>query len=538
MSHPAERKFQPYICPPEHQLGRPQDLNAEWYVLCALILLPDVYDEVFQILDRRDFLYDWNKWTWDAIVTLVNQDAQVNREAVIRQMQRDIEYNQPLEIEAHVDRIIWSCPTPSNAKYYARFVAEDAVRRRICEEAPLLTAIANNYDYTIEDVRERVEAIVAGAIDPLQNESQSGHSSDLAGEVVSEILADCEAGRRKTGAETGFPDLDYALSGLNAGEVILLAARTSVGKSAMALKMTEAFCKRGDKVLYFSLEMSKQSLMERLISMHTRIPLTLIRNRALSAYQQSQLKMAADAIADWDLLIDEKPGITPQYVRSRCRVFARRRPISLVVVDHMHIMEPSLKTGDEVKDLAAIVKDLHNFSKDLNVPVLLLAQLNRGPESRPDSTPTMRDIRGSGGIEENSDCILALHRPDYKKMREKGEALPEVEQAELHILKNRNGPTGGVIAIAYQSACVRYDGASDREYGSAPVTGIPVTDRLPKTTTAQPSMAIDTTAQTGPDWAPNIIGDPFAEEPPSSTQPPAEPVGAFFAGMETNHATG
>lgn len=499
-------EFQPYAQPGEHVLGRPQDIIAEQHLLGALIQRPDLYDEVFEIVDGRDFYNAWNREAWYAIIDLVNEGVTIDQASITRRLERVTQWDNPREITAFVEQLIYAAYTPSNAKFYASIVAGDGMRRRICETAPMLSVTANNYGMTADEVRESIHAQIAAAVDHLDNETVSAHASDLAVDIADRILSDAKQGKRSHGAMTGLTLLDYVTSGLNPGDLYLIAARTSVGKSALALRIVESFCKRDEKVVYFSLEMSKEDLFERLYSMHTRIPFSSIRNRDLSAVQQVQIEHAKSILKHWDLQIDEKPGVTPQYVRNRSRVYSRRRAIDLIVVDHLHIMEASSKTNEEVKDLGKITIDLHNLARDLRVPVLALCQLNRGPENRPDPVPTLRDIRGSGAIEENADTILGVHRPDYRKMRDTNYALPAIEEAELHVLKNRNGPTGGMVKVAYMSNCVRFDNLG----GGAAET-------RPPSTTAQQPIATSTS-----DYDTTLYDeDPFGpEDDAPGTRPP------------------
>jgi replicative DNA helicase len=499
-------EFQPYRQPAEHVLGRPQDIESEQIVLGSILHDATIYDQVRDVLTSRDFLRDWHGYIWDAIGEIYRSGGTPTKDAIVRLLVRHLgcaEWEQ--KIEQYVSSIYGRVAAPSNAVFYARFVADDAVRRRLCEVAPLIPSAANDYSITTAEVRERVNALVAST-DGVQDESRSAHMSDLAYEVLGQVLEDAENGRRRRGADTGLSDLDYTLSGLT-DDVILIAARTSVGKSALALRICETFCKRDEHGIYFSLEMSKADLTERWASMHTRIPYTLIRNRSLTPAHRQELREAMEFLAGWNLHIEEKAGITPEFVRSRCRAASRTKALSLIVVDHLHIMAPAMKTGDDVKDLREITVALHNLAREYRCPVLLLAQLNRGPEKRPDSVPRMDDIRGSGSIEENADTIIAIHRPNKKKDRIDTSAASEAagddcEEAELHIIKNRNGPAGGFVSVVYKADCVRFDNcaADARGYGRE---AVPVP--APLATTAQPPLSVLSTLP--PD------GDPFAPEP-------------------------
>jgi replicative DNA helicase len=443
----------------EHDLGRPQDIQAENYLIGSLLADGDLLDEVIDVVAADDFLRDWNRHAFNAILDCARYDEPISPENVARRVSRKLEETEEdgYQTLVHCGRLRYECYTPSRAAFYAGLVAAESFRRRVIEAWPTIQGLALNYELPVDQVVSRIEATMQEVLCTGREELTSVNVGTSISAFIAEIKRDAAAGGKEPGHPTGIRVLDYNIGGLKRGELIVAAGSTSVGKSAFATRICESFGQRGGRVLYFSLEMSRDALRERLIAAFARIDLTSVSRRKFLPGELDRVIRAEEQLSTWDIEIDEYADASTAYIRSRARRHAMRKPLDLIIVDHIHIMREPGKFDREDLRLGSISSNLHAIAKEQNIPVLALAQLNREPGKRAGNRPMLDDIQGSARIAQDSDVVLILHRPEQANSGKPGYHPPRVEQAEVLVMKNRSGPRGAVIPVAFEGYCVRYD---------------------------------------------------------------------------------
>ena len=418
----------------------PHDPEAEAAVLGSLLIDPDAYFEVSEIVTTEAFYRPGHRWLYEAIQSLSARQEPPDVLAVQDELRRAGRLEEFGGLD-YFFTLINSVPTSVNAEYYARIVADKATRRRLIHAAEKVAKAAYDETQPVSDVLAASETAIMGA----------GADTDR-GAVVSarrymtdyldNFLADVNSTVAPRTVATGLTDLDRLLGGLEAPHQYMLAGRTSMGKSSLALGIAlHAAMRQHKRVMIFSLEMSKEQITNRLVSMLTRIPaqaLKAARRRYLTEQQQAAVMDAAGRIADLPLYYDCSEGLRPSDVRGRASRIAAAHGLDLIIVDHMHIMTADNPTGNNVKDLGSIALALANLYKHLDVAGLTLAQLNRGVDARAIKRPMLSDLRESGQIEENAYAVLFVHRESYYD-----ETAPS-GAAEAIVAKNRDGATGSV----------------------------------------------------------------------------------------------
>lgn len=334
-------------------------------------------------------------------------------------------------------------PTSANIKHYAGIVSEKAILRRLIR----LTEEIENECYLN---REPVEEILDTTEKKMFQLLQQRDSGDMVPirQVVMDTLENIEkASRTKgnvTGLPTGFTDLDYKTSGFQNSDLILVAARPSMGKTAFVLNIAQYMAFKKDlSVAIFSLEMSKQQLMNRLLSMESRVNSQSMRTGNLKDEDWSKLIESAGVIGDSNLIIDDTPGITVRELRSKCRRYKLEHGLDIIMIDYLQLMSGGGRGSDSrQQEISEISRSLKALARELNVPVVALSQLSRAVESRTDHRPMLSDLRESGAIEQDADVVMFIYRDDYYKKDSDMKGI-----AEIIIAKQRNGPIGTVNLV-------------------------------------------------------------------------------------------
>jgi len=339
----------------------------------------------------------------------------------------------------YVREILAAVPTSANVRYYANIVMEKAVERRLIK---ITESIANEcYSGTeaLDDILADTEKQIFGL---LQN--RSGGEYVPIKQVVLNALSKIAMASKQSGAVTGIPtgfrDLDYRTAGLQPSDLILLAARPSMGKTAIVLNIAQNIAvKEGMTTAIFSLEMSKEQLVNRFLSAESRIDAQLIRNGNLSPEEWTRLVEGAGVIGESKLIIDDTPGISISELRSKCRKYKLDHDLKIIIIDYLQLMSGNGRSESRQQEISDISRSLKSLARELNVPIIALSQLSRAVEQRPDHRPMLSDLRESGAIEQDADVVMFLYRDDYynKDSEDKG-------TAELIVAKQRNGPTGTV----------------------------------------------------------------------------------------------
>jgi len=418
----------------------PHDEEAESSVIGAMLIDNEAIMVASELITGEDFYQKQMGVVYDTMVELYNAGKPV--EPVI--LHTSLREKGVPEEACGTDRILqWmtQVPTSANIKYYAEIVAEKSVARRLIR---LNEEIAN----TCYAGSEKLEDTLANAEKRVFDLAQRGGGGEFVPirqvviNVMKKIDAASRARGRVTGLETGFMDLDYKTSGLQPSDLILIAARPSMGKTAFVLNIAQhvAF-KQNLPVAIFSLEMSKEQLINRMFSLESSVDAQKLRTGQLNDQEWERLIESAGVIGKSKLMIDDTPGISIAELRSKCRRMKQENGLSMIIIDYLQLMSGSggRSSDSRQQEISDISRSLKAVARELSVPVLALSQLSRAVEQRPDHRPMLSDLRESGAIEQDADVVMFIYRDDYYN-----HDSPDKGISEIIIAKQRNGPIGTV----------------------------------------------------------------------------------------------
>ena len=416
----------------------PHSVEAEQSVIGSMLIDREAIVVAAGILHGEDFYGKQYGIVFEAMTELNDEGRPVD---IVTLQDRLREKDVPPEISSleFVRDLITAVPTSANVRYYAEIVAEKATLRRLIrlneEIANICYAGKDSLEVILENTEKKIFELI-----------QKRNSSDYVPirEVVLNAMDKIEkASRNKgnvTGIATGFIDLDYRTAGMQPSDLILLAARPSMGKTAFVLNIAQyvAF-KQNETVAIFSLEMSKEQLVNRLFSLESKVDSQHIRTGNLTDTEWEKLIESAGIIGKSHLIIDDTPGISISELRSKCRKYKLEHGLKMIIIDYLQLMSGSGRTDSRQQEISDISRSLKALARELNVPVLALSQLSRAVEQRPDHRPMLSDLRESGAIEQDADVVMFIYRDDYYN---KDTELKGV--AEVIIAKQRNGPIGTI----------------------------------------------------------------------------------------------
>lgn len=420
----------------------PHSIEAEQSVIGSMIMDREAITVASEIIAGEDFYSKQYGVLFDTMVELNDEGKPVD---LVTLQDRLKEKDVPPEVSSleFIRELITAVPTSANIKYYAGIVAEKATLRRLIR---LNEEIANtcyvgkeNLEVILEDTEKRVFELV--------QRRNTGEFVPIKQVVMNAMDKIEKASKNKgnvTGVATGFIDLDYRTAGMQPSDLILVAARPSMGKTAFVLNIAQyvAF-KSAQTVAIFSLEMSKEQLVNRLFSLESRVDSQHLRTGNLSDAEWEKLIESAGVIGKSNLIIDDTPGISISELRSKCRKYKLEHNLQMIIIDYLQLMSGSGRGSDSrQQEISDISRSLKALARELNVPVIALSQLSRAVEQRPDHRPMLSDLRESGAIEQDADVVMFIYRDDYynKDTEKKG-------IAEIIIAKQRNGPIGTVELV-------------------------------------------------------------------------------------------
>jgi replicative DNA helicase len=440
----------------------PHSLEAEQAVLGGLMLSPEAWDEIADLIADSDFFKPAHKKIFFTLKELTSKGQSTDLVVVSNHLKTNNEINSVGGIQ-YLTEIIDNTPTIANIRDYANIVREKSLVRMMIRSATGI--VEDGYSGSFEDVEtyfEKAEAEVFALSNQKAPDSNLMASSDLVKlslQRLEELYGNQGA---VTGVPTGFVDLDEMLSGLQPGELSILAARPSMGKTALSLNIAchAAFVEK-KSVAYFSVEMPKEILMMRIIGIESGVSLSNIRTGRLDEKSWPLIINTAAKIADSNFFIDDTTGISPFEIRSKARKLKSKHGLDLIMIDYLQLMGMRQKFDSREREVAEISKGLKALAKELKIPVLALAQLNRGVEGRGDKRPMLSDLRESGSIEQDADVIMMIFREDYYEKDNPTGA------AEIIVGKQRNGPTG-TVALRWDPHTGRFLNNSSGHLGPSP----------------------------------------------------------------------
>ena len=421
----------------------PSSKEAEQSVVGSMIMDREAVIMASEILVREDFYYQDCGVLFESMLELYNEEEPIDV-VTLQNRLREKDVPEQLKDISFVGEMVTSVPTSANIKHYANIVKEKSMLRRLIR---VNEDIANQC-YLGRDSLEDILADTEKKIfDLLQNR---GHTDFVPiKQIVINALEKIEqASKTKgnvTGIATGFMDLDYRTSGLQPSDLVLVAARPSMGKTAFVLNIAQyvAF-HSGLCTAIFSLEMSKEQLVNRLFSLESRVDAQLLRSGSLADSDWEKLIDGAGTIGRSNLIIDDTPGISISELRSKCRKYKLEHDLKLIIIDYLQLMSGSgrSKSDSRQQEISDISRSLKGLARELNVPVVALSQLSRQVEQRPDHRPMLSDLRESGAIEQDADVVMFIYRDDYYN-----KDTPDKNIAEIIIAKQRNGPIGTINLV-------------------------------------------------------------------------------------------
>lgn len=427
----------------------PHNIEAEQSVIGSMIMDRDAIVTASELLTKEDFYQYQYGELYDAIVELYNESKPVDLVTLKNKLQ---EKELPPELSSveFIGNMLRSVPNSTNAKYYATIVKEKAIMRRLIQ---ITESIATECYLNKEPVDEILEKTEKQIFDIVQNRTTSDFVSIQ--DVVIQTIESIEAASRTkgsvTGISTGFYDLDYKTAGLQPSDLILIAARPSMGKTAFVLNVAEHVAlKSGITTAIFSLEMSKDQLVKRILSMNSKVDSQAIRSGELQEEDWMKLVESAKLVGSSGLIIDDTPGISISELRSKCRKYKLEHNLGIVIIDYLQLMSGSRKSESRQQEISEISRSLKELAREISVPVIALSQLSRAVEQRPDKRPMLSDLRESGAIEQDADIVMFIYRDEYYNHDSE-----DVGVAEIIIGKQRNGPTG-TVKLAYHSQYTKF----------------------------------------------------------------------------------
>lgn len=442
----------------------PHSIEAEQAVLGGVFLKPDALYSVIDTLSEEDFYLPAHRPIYAAFRTLFQQNAPIDLVSVAEYLKAHslLEDAGGAVYLAELGRNTLSA---ANVEYYASLVRDKALVRNLITSCADIIGQSYDASQDVRDLLNETEQKIFG----ISQRSTSKTYKD-AGELTRKVFADLEArAKRKeliTGVPTGYARLDEMTAGLQPSDLIILAARPSMGKTAFALNIAmRAAIRSNVPTVIYSLEMSMDQLLMRMICAWGKVDLSLLRRSRLTDADWQELYNVAPLFENAPIYIDDTPSLSPLEMRARTRRLKMEKGVGLVVIDYLQLMRSSRRTDSRELEISDISRNLKAMAKELGVPVIALSQLNRKVEERKDKTPILSDLRESGAIEQDADVIMFIHRPAaYLKHDER----PPIDEAEIVIAKQRNGPVG-LVRLMYASA---YTAFEDPTSVYDPATGV------------------------------------------------------------------
>ena len=436
----------------------PHSIEAEQSVVGAMLMDKDAIMTASEIISGQDFYQTAYGVIFDSMVELFNEGKPVD---LITLQERLKEKDVPPEIASleFVRDLVTAVPTSANVKYYADIVADKSMMRRLIR---LNDDISNTCYAGKEPLAGILEKTEKSVFELLQKRN-SGEYTPIKDVVLNALDKIEKASKNKgavTGIPTGFIDLDYKLSGLQPSDLVLVAARPSMGKTAFVLNIAQYVAFKKEKgVAIFSLEMSKEQLVNRLFALESQVDSQAIRTGNLKDSDWEKLIEGAGIIGKSNLIIDDTPGISVSELRSKCRKYKLEHDIQLIIIDYLQLMTGSVggRSESRQQEISEISRSLKELARELNVPVVALSQLSRAVESRPDKRPMLSDLRESGAIEQDADVVMFIYRDEYYNKDSEYK-----KQAEIIIAKQRNGPVG-TVHLAWLADYTKFANLSRQE---------------------------------------------------------------------------
>ncbi|WP_062464932.1 replicative DNA helicase [Demequina soli] len=421
----------------------PQNIEAEQSVLGSMLLSKDAMADVVEAVRSDDFYKPAHEQIFDVCVKLYNAGDPVDALTVSAELQRQGILTRVGGAE-YLHTLISGVPSAASAGYYARIVREQAILRKLVEAGTRITGLG--YDGEGAEVDQIVDAASAEIF--AVTERRSSEDYQALSEIMERTLEEVDAASSRDGSmlgvPTGFRELDDLTGGLQAGQMIVIAARPAIGKSTLGLDIARSCAIHHKKAaVIFSLEMSREEIAKRMLSAEAGVKLSKLTKGPMGPNDWERLAQTAASVANAPLYIDDSPNMSLMEIRAKCRRLKQQHDLQLVVLDYLQLMTSGRRVESRQQEVSEFSRALKLLAKEIEVPVIAISQLNRGPEQRGDKKPMLSDMRESGSIEQDADIVILLHREDaYDRENRPGEA-------DFIVAKHRAGPTD-TIAVAFR----------------------------------------------------------------------------------------
>jgi len=429
----------------------PHNLEAERSVLGAILVHNDAFNTAAQVIDGRDFYRDAHRRIFDRMVALSERGEAIDFITLKEELSRGGELEE-VGGPAYVASLVDGVPRATNVEYYARIVKEKATLRNLIYAANKILTNAYEADQESDLILDEAESSIFAVAD---DRLKAGFvpMRELVNDSFPKIEQLFEHKRLVTGVPTGFVDLDEMTRGLQPGDLVIVAARPSMGKTSLVLNIAQHVAVQTDYTVgFFSLEMSKESLFIRLLTSEAQIDSHRLMSGHIADRDYSRISHALERLSSMRLFIDDTANIGVLEMRAKSRRLQAEHGLSLIVVDYIQLMSARGRYENRTLELASISRSLKGLAKELNVPIVVLSQLSRAPESRSDHRPQLSDLRESGALEQDADVVVLIYRDDAYNRDPNN---PDAGTAELIVAKQRNGPTG-IVRLAFLREQTRF----------------------------------------------------------------------------------
>ncbi|OGX36137.1 MAG: replicative DNA helicase [Omnitrophica WOR_2 bacterium RIFCSPHIGHO2_02_FULL_52_10] len=428
----------------------PQNIEAEKSVLGSMLIDPEAIGAAVEVLNEMWFYEDAHRKIFKSVVDLYQAHQNVDLITLSNKLKSEGTLDQVGGV-TYLSSIIDLVPTSANVEHYAQIVKEKGVLRRLIKNATSIITDSYGSNVNIEEAVDNAERLIFEVAD-LKEARRSFHIKDLVREGIDTLDKLYQRKEHLTGLATGFTRFDFYTSGLQKSDLIIVAGRPSMGKSALAVSIAEHVgieLKRG--VAMFSLEMSKEQLVQRMLCSLARVDAHKVRSGFLSPPDWPKLTSAAGKLSESKIYIDDTPAISALELRAKARRLKANNGVDLIILDYLQLMRGSTKTDSRQQEISDISRSLKALARELNVPIIALSQLSRAVESRQDHRPQLSDLRESGAIEQDADLVVLLLREEYYNPTEENKGISDVI-----IAKQRNGPVA-TVKLAFIKEYMRFE---------------------------------------------------------------------------------
>ncbi|MCX8061509.1 MAG: replicative DNA helicase [Anaerolineales bacterium] len=433
----------------------PYNREAEEAVLGSVLINPEAYFEVASFLRPEDFYLIRHRWIWECFTHLYETRTPIDYLTVTEELARRGQLEEAGGA-AYISYLTTNVPTSLHAQAYGRIVEAASIRRQMMSAANEIAKLAIKEDTTVEDIMDEAEKAIFG-VSERRLERDLKTIRAVLGEYYDHLEEIVLRGEETAGLPTGFIDLDRLLVGLQPSDFIIVAGRPGMGKTAFLLSIAKHVGQVKRKhVAIFSMEMSNEQLVQRLLSQETGIDSQKLRTAQLNADEWQVLTQAIESLRNVQIFLDDTPALTPLQMRTKCRRLHLEFGLDLVLVDYLQLMSSGMRHENRVQEVSYLSRNMKILARELNVPVVVAAQLSRAVEQRADKEPQLSDLRESGSLEQDADVVIFLHRPaEYKNNPLKQNLV------EVRVAKHRNGPVGS-LDLVFREKIAKFENAATR----------------------------------------------------------------------------